>query len=62
LLKLENISRQDTIEAESFARIDPLHPCIEEICLLADQLSERLLAVREGTRPSPAAVSKKVAA
>jgi hypothetical protein len=42
LLRLENVHREGTIEAERFALIDPTDPCVEELCLLADQVSEFL--------------------
>lgn len=42
LLKLTNVHRVGTIEAERFALIDPTDPCVEELCLLADQFSEFL--------------------
>lgn len=50
LLKLENAHREGTIEAERFSTIDPTDPCVEELCLLADQFSEVLGAYRAARR------------
>ena len=49
LLRLENVHREGTIEAERFAAIDPTDPCVEQLCLLADQFSEVLGAFHAAT-------------
>ncbi len=46
LLMLEHVHDFSRIEAELFASIDPASACVEEICLLADQLNERLAVCR----------------
>lgn len=40
LLTLEYVHDPNRIEATQFAMIDPASSCVEEICLLADQLSD----------------------
>ncbi|SEK95125.1 hypothetical protein SAMN05444413_104253 [Roseivivax marinus] len=47
LLMLEHVHDPSRIEAELFAAIDPASACVEELCLLADQLNDRLEACRE---------------
>jgi hypothetical protein len=51
LLRLENAHTEDTIEAECFAMLDPTDPCVKELCLLADQLSEFLSSYRDARKP-----------
>jgi hypothetical protein len=40
LLSLEDVALPDSVEAASFAAIDPADPAVEEICLLVDGLRE----------------------
>ncbi|MGR3456015.1 hypothetical protein [Pseudooceanicola sp.] len=47
LLMLEHVHDPSRIEAERFAMIDPASAWVEEICLLADQLSDLLDACQE---------------
>ncbi|SES21846.1 hypothetical protein SAMN04490244_107166 [Tranquillimonas rosea] len=47
LLRLDHVHDPSSIEAELFAAIDPSSTCVEEICLLADQLSDLLDTYRE---------------
>lgn len=47
LLMLEHVHDPSRIEAEFFAMIDPASACVEDICLLADQLNDLLDACRE---------------
>lgn len=61
LLKLENVHHQDTVEAERFAMLDPNDPCVEQICLLADELSDLADAYRSA-RKSPAEIRTRVVA
>ena len=59
LLMLEHVQDPDRIESVCFAALDPAEPVVEEICLLADGLSNRLEAyraeAREMDRPEVAA-------
>lgn len=50
LLSLDAVDDPDSLEAALFAEIDPASPIVEEICLLADVLRDRLeaLAAAEG--------------
>jgi hypothetical protein len=61
LLKLENTHREGTIEAERFAAIDPTDPCVEELCVLADQLSDFLGAYR-AARTTASEIGRRAAA
>ncbi len=45
LLSLEHVHDPERPEAACFAAIDPSWSCVEEICLLADELAEVLDAV-----------------
>ena len=47
LLMLEHVHDPSREEAARFAEIDLFDPCVEEICLLADGLSNALAAFRE---------------
>lgn len=49
LLMLEHVHDSSRIDAALFASIDPSSACVEEICLLADQLNDRLNACREAS-------------
>jgi hypothetical protein len=50
LLMLENTHHPGTVECERFEMLEPTDPCVEEICLLADELSDHLKSYREVTR------------
>lgn len=56
LLMLENDDDPYRIQAELFAAIDPTRACVEEICLLADQLSDLL----DASRAAQADVGKSI--
>ncbi len=49
LLTLEYVHDFDRPESAYFAVIDPAEPYIEEICLLADQLADRMTAVAQAS-------------
>lgn len=49
LLMLEHVHEPWREEAARFAAIDPASACVEEICLLADGLSDALEAYRAST-------------
>lgn len=60
LLSLEDAADTDIPEAAQFALMDPEDPCVEEICLLTDELGhciKRLIA-----EPAPSTLSKTLAA
>jgi hypothetical protein len=59
LLMLENVDDLDSIVSAHFATIDPSNPVVEEICLLADGLSDVTAAYR---RTLNAIIARKVAA
>lgn len=50
------------LKAELFAAIDPASACVEEICLLADQLSDLLDACREGEAGIGESIDQRAAA
>lgn len=45
LLTLDAVDEPDSLEAGLFAQVDPASPIVEEICLLADGLRDRLEAL-----------------
>lgn len=47
LLTLEHVTDFETAEAEHFALLDPDDPVVPEICLLTDQFSDYLDALRD---------------
>ena len=47
LLMLEHVHEAHRIEAACFAALDPDEPIVEEICLLADGLTDVLTAYRD---------------
>ncbi|MEP0190116.1 MAG: hypothetical protein ABJE00_06855 [Erythrobacter sp.] len=59
LLMLEHVQDPDRIESVCFAALDPAEPVVEEVCLLADGLSNLLEAYRAEAREM---VSAEVAA
>lgn len=52
LLMLRHVHGPDRIEAACFADLDPASPITEDLCLLADQLSDRLRALQGVFRPT----------
>ncbi|MFC0201622.1 hypothetical protein [Paracoccus rhizosphaerae] len=62
LLMLEHVHDPSRLEAELFASIDPANACVEEICLLADQLSSLLDACREAEADRGASLTRRAAA
>lgn len=62
LLMLEHVHEPDRIESGRFAMIDPASPVVEEICLLADGLDDRLEAYCQATAKTMTANTQKVAA
>lgn len=53
LLRLENVGDPERVEMGFFAVIDPADPCVEEICLLADGLSDVMAAWTQAQRDAP---------
>ncbi|UWP90188.1 hypothetical protein [Aliiroseovarius crassostreae] len=47
LFSLQNVHCEDTIEAASFANLDPASPIVEEICVLCDELECELLKLED---------------
>lgn len=47
LLTLEHVHDLDRPEAARFAAIEPYDPVVEELCLLTDEFTDRLAALRE---------------
>ena len=62
LLMLEHVHDTSRIEARQFALINPADACVEEICLLADQLSHLLNACGEVGAPEMEQVVRRAAA
>ena len=56
LLMLEHVHDQDREESARFAAINLFDPSIEDICLLADGLSDALAAFRESANAERTAV------
>lgn len=54
LLSLQCVGDIDSLEAACFAVIDPASPAVEEICLLCDELTERLEALPGSVERCPA--------
>lgn len=50
LLALDHVEDPDSVEAVCFAQIDPADPVVADICLLTDQYSDHLTALREERR------------
>ena len=50
LLMLEHVHEPHRIEAACFAALDPAEPVVEEICLLADGLTEAMATYRDEVR------------
>lgn len=50
LLMLRHVHDPDRIEAALFADLDPASPITADLCLLADQLSDRLRALQGAFR------------
>lgn len=46
LLSLENVHDVDRLEAACFTDLDPASPYVEEICLLAEALSDQLYRLK----------------
>jgi hypothetical protein len=62
LLMLEHVHDPSREEAARFAAIDPASACVEEICALADGLSDVLEACRASASSSRQANARKAAA
>ena len=62
LLTLEHVHDPDREESARFAAIDPASDCVEEICVLADTLSDALAAYRACTSAVPETSARKAAA
>ncbi|MBP0485194.1 hypothetical protein [Sagittula salina] len=53
LLSLDRVGDPDSVEAGCFARIDPISPAVEKICVLADELRSHLEAYAEADGVDP---------
>ncbi|NDU99882.1 hypothetical protein [Pseudoroseicyclus tamaricis] len=62
LLMLEHVHDPSRVEAALFAAIDPANACVEEICLLADQLGDLLGACRKAEIGNGECVDRRAAA
>lgn len=62
LLMLEHVQEPTRTEAALFAAIDPASPIVEEICFLADQLHDALVAYDDSDTETASTVRRRAAA